>query len=134
MEKLTKRTESVLDILDEQIGDLEEKLKRVQPLIDELNKLKQTRRVLLSEKSVTGGGGSSGPQLTMEEVVRFLKEHGPSSAQDIAEGLGFDGPRVRSHLSRGKGTRYENSQNGTWALLEGEGDELEELEDDEEEE
>jgi predicted ArsR family transcriptional regulator len=125
MEKLTKRTESVLDILDEQIEDLEERLKKVQPLIDELNKLKQTRRVLLSEKSVTGGGGHGGPTLSMEEVVRFLSEHGPSSPGEIAEGVGFDVHRVRSHLSRHKDTRYENVANGSWALLEGDEDELE---------
>src|SRR4030095_6015901 len=122
MEKLTKRTSSVLDVLDAQIADLEERLKKAQPLIDELNKLKQTRRVLLSEKSVTGGGGKSGPQLSMEEVVRFLKENGPSSPQDIAEAVGFDVHRVRSHLSRGKGTRYSNPSNGTWGLVEDDAD------------
>jgi hypothetical protein len=124
VEKLTKRTESVLDILDEQIEDLEERLKKVQPLIDELNKLRQTRRVLLSEKQATGGGGHSGPQLSMEEVVRFLKENGPSGPTEIAEGVGFDDRRVRSHLSRHKGTRYENIANGSWALIEGEEDDL----------
>lgn len=125
MEKLSKRSEAILEVIDEQIEELETKLAKVQPLIDELNKLRNTRRVLLNEKGTTGGGGRSGPIMTMEEVVRFLEENGPSSPQEIAEGLGFDSARVRSHLSRNKGTRYENTQNGTWQLLEGELDELE---------
>ena len=125
MEKLSKRQTSVLDVLDEQIEELETKLTKVQPLIDELNKLRQTRRVLLSEKGVTGGGGSSTPQLSMEEVVRYLKEHGSSSPQDIADAVGFDVHRVRSHLSRHKGTRYDNPSNGQWALMEDETDEEE---------
>src|SRR5262245_33178911 len=125
MEKISKRSSAVLDVLDEQIEELEEKLKKVQPLIDELNKLKQTRRTLLSEKQVTGGGGRSGPIMTMEEVLRYLEQNGPSSPQAIADGLGFDSARVRSHLSRNKGTRYENVNNGTWQLLEGDADELE---------
>lgn len=108
----------VLDVIDERIAALEKKLERAQPLVDELNRLRQTRRTLLNEKSATSGPGHSGPRLTMEEVVHFLQENGPSSAQDISTALGFPSHTVRSHLSRGKGTRYANVDNGTWALTE----------------
>jgi hypothetical protein len=117
----------VLDILDEKIEELEKRLEKVQPYVDELNRLRDTRRVLLSEKGVTSGrgGGSAGPQLSMEEVVRFLQENGPSGAQASADGVGFDAHRVRSHLSRNKGIRYSNPSNGVWELLE-EGEDNEE--------
>jgi TolA-binding protein len=125
MERLTKRKEAVLDVLDEQIEQLEEKLARVQPLINELNQLKQTRATLLRERGTTGGGAREG-QLTMEEVVHWLTEHGPASPQEIAAGVGYDAHRVRSHLSRHKNERYVNVSNGTWGLVEQDVEEEEE--------
>lgn len=118
MEKLTKRQEAVLDVLQEQIEELEEKLKRVQPLIDELNKLKSARRALLSERGTTSGGGGNGRvKLSMEEVVHYLQENPGSTPQEISEALSVDGHIVRSHLSRGKGTRYD-LRDGKWYLTE----------------
>jgi predicted HTH transcriptional regulator len=118
MEKLSKRQNAVLEIIDEQIEELEGKLQKVQPLINELNRLKQTRKVLLSERGTTGGGGNSArTQLSMEEVIHFLRENGASSAQEIAEAHGVAGHIVRSHLSRHKDTRYENVGEGQWQLI-----------------
>ncbi len=120
MDKVSKRQSAVLEVLDEQIEELEEKLAKVQPLLNELNRLKQTRRVLLSEKSTTGGGGNPNVQITQEEVIRFLRENGTSKPQQIAEGLGVEGTVVRSHLQRHKDTTYErDDESGEWGLIEG---------------
>lgn len=118
MEKLTKRKNAVLDVLDEQIEELEAKLAKVQPLIEELNKLRQTRRVLLDEKGTTGGGGrSNGPQLTQEQVILFMREKDePVLPEEIATALGVANGTVRSHLQRHKDTTYERTEEG-WVLI-----------------
>ena len=128
MEKLTTRKQAVLDVLQEQIDELETKLKKVQPLIDELNSLKATRRALLSERGSTSGGAGNGRvQLSMEEMINYLTENPGSTPQEISEALGVGGQIVRSHLSRGKGTRYDN-RNGKWYLTEQEDDDEEDEE------
>jgi hypothetical protein len=123
MQKVTRRQNAVLDVLDEQIADLEEKLQKAQPLFDELNKLKKTRAVLLSERTVTGGVGSN-TRLTMEEVIHTLRENGNGDGMTpnaIADKLGVDVNTVRSHLNRHKDERYTKNGDGTWDLI-GEGD------------
>jgi hypothetical protein len=123
VDKLTKYQNPVLEILDEQIEDLEEKLKKVQPLIDELHRLQATRRVLLSERGVTSGGGNHRVQLTMEQLVHFMREHGAIDEDEavtvayVAEGLSVPPASVRSHFSRGKDTRYGQNNAGEWYLL-----------------
>lgn len=118
MEELTPRKRVILDALDEQIAELEAKLKKVNPLIQELNVLKQTRRTLLSERATTSGGGNSRVQLTMEEVVHAMNEHpNGMTPTEIAEATGAPGGTVRSHLNRGKGTRYAH-HDGLWFLTE----------------
>lgn len=107
MDELTDSQTAVLKTLDKQIGLLEEKLEEVQPLLNELNKLRQTRRVLLSERSTTGGGGGTRQKLSMEEVVKVLSDSDEGmTPQDIAKALGAPDGTVRSHLSRNKGERY----------------------------
>lgn len=121
--ELSKPEQAVLDVLDEEIGKLEEALKKVQPHIDRLNKLKQTRRVLLNESGQTGGGGRSGVSLTQEEVILVLKD-GPKTPAEIAEVLGHNNATVvRSHLHRGKDTRYKQVGSGKWALTEDDAEE-----------
>ena len=124
VQKLANQTNS--DILipcdvssDEQIEALERKLRKVQPLIQELNELKATRRVLLSEKNTTGGGGSAGrAQITQEEVITFLRKNGPSTPAQISDGLSVPGGTVRSHLQRHKETTYTRDEDdGTWTLV-----------------
>lgn len=118
MEKLTKRKSAVLDILDEQIEELETKLEKVQPLIEELNKLRQTRRVLLDEKGTTGGGGrGNAVQLTQEQVILYMRERDePVLPEEIAKALGVANGTVRSHLQRHKDTTYEREDDG-WVLV-----------------
>jgi hypothetical protein len=133
VEKLTQRKQTILDALDQEIGELEKKLEKVQPLINELDVLKQTRRVLLSERATTGGGGHSGPRLTVEEVITVMRGHAEStghdkiSVADLAEAVGYDENRVRSHLNRYRDERYEKNGDGLWSLIgESEEDEDEE--------
>ena len=117
MDKLSRRQNAVLEILDEQIAELEEKLAKAQPLINELNRLKQTRRVLLSEKGNTSGGGRSDVQLTQEQMIHYLREHGASRPSEIADALGVPGTVVRSHLSRHKDTTYARVEDGRWSYI-----------------
>ena len=115
MEKVSARKQSVLDVLDEQIEELEVKLRKAQPLIDELNQLKRTRATLLSERTTTGMV-RAGTQVTMEQVVHFLNEHGESDPPTIAAGIGADPNTVRSHLNRHKDVRYRKTADG-WDLI-----------------
>ena len=127
MEKISSRKRAVLDLLDEQIELLEEKLKKVQPIIDELNSLKRSRAALLDERRATGGGGRANAQLTLEQVIQDLRDNGPSTAVEIAERLHVDNTIVRSHLNRYKDRRYAINGDGNWRLIgEDAGDEEEE--------
>ena len=123
MEKLTTRQTTVLEVLDAQIEELEEKLRKAQPFIDELNKLRATRRVLLSEKSMTSGGGNNTTRLTMEQLVHFMRAGDATNEDDalpvsiIAQKLGVPDATVRSHLNRSKDTRYAQADNGAWYLI-----------------
>ena len=116
MERVTARKQAVLDVLDEEISRLEIKLAKAQPLIDELAQLKRTRATLLSERSVTGSV-RAGTRVTMEEVVHFLREKGPSDPPSIAACIGADANTVRSHLNRHKDVRYEKNGDGNWRLI-----------------
>lgn len=122
MEKVTKRAQEVLDVIDEKIEDLEERLKKAQPLIDELARLRRTRKVLLDEKGVTSGGGRSNAMLTMETLIHDLREHGASTPQEAADRLGIPVTVVRSHLNRYSDQRYAKNGDGKWRLI-GETDE-----------
>ena len=118
MEKVTKRKQLVLDVLDEQIADLEERLAKAQPLINELQVLRATRAKLLDERSPTSGGGRRNAQLTMETMIHDLREHGPSTVLEITPRVGVDATIVRSHLNRHKDIRYRQiDENGTWDLI-----------------
>jgi len=128
MEALTKRKSAVLEILDQQIAELEEKLRKAQPFIDELAQLKRTRATLLSERSVTGNI-RSGTRLTMEQVIHAFRENDnePMTANDLATSIGVDPTVVRSHLNRHADVRYAKNGDGNWRLLgEGEADDEEE--------
>jgi hypothetical protein len=117
MEKVSPRKQAVLDVLDEQIEELETKLAKVQPLINELQSLRATRARLLDERSTTSGGGRRASQLTMETVVHFLRENGASSVADIAKHAGVDSSVVRSHLNRHMDVRYRKDDDGDWELI-----------------
>jgi hypothetical protein len=121
MEKVTRRRQTVLDVLDEQIEELEQKLIKVQPLIDELATLRRTRATLLDERRPTGGGGNRrGTILSLEQVVHFLDANGPSTPIEIATALGVNDNMVRSHLNRYLDQRYAKNGEGKWRLI-GEG-------------
>ena len=125
MEKVSKRQQAILDVLDVEIEELAEKLKKVQPLIDELARLKRTRATLLNERGTTGKI-SNGTRLTMEEVIHALREMGGSATpNDLAEKLTVDDNIVRSHLNRHKDSRYQKNPDGTWELIGEEGDDEE---------
>lgn len=116
MEKVSSRKQEILDVIDAQIEKLEEKLKRAQPLIDELSQLKRTRATLLSERSVTGGI-RAGTKITMEQVIHALRQaDGEATAGELAEVLGVDATVVRSHLNRYRDERYRKEGDG-WVLI-----------------
>ena len=122
MEKVSRRQQAVLDVLDEEIRELQEKLTKVQPLIDELNRLKRTRATLLNERGTTGKI-SNGTRLTMEEVIVALREMGGAATpNDLAERLAVDDNTVRSHLNRHKDSRYAKLSDGQWQLIGEDGD------------
>ena len=118
MQKLTRRKSSILDVIDANIAELEEKLEKVQPYIDELNQLKRTRATLLSERSVTGSVRSN-TRLTMEQVIQAFRENenDPMTARELGGALGVDETVVRSHLNRHKDTRYAKNGDGNWSLI-----------------
>jgi response regulator of citrate/malate metabolism len=117
MEKVSDRKNRILEAIDEEISELEEKLQKVQPLIDELNQLKRTRATLLSERTTTGSIGAR-TRLNMESVIHALRENDnePMTAVDIASAIGVDPTVVRSHLNRYKDQRYEKDGEG-WTLI-----------------
>jgi hypothetical protein len=119
MDKVSTRKQAVLDVLDEQIEELETKLAKVQPVINELNQLKKTRATLLAERSPTGsgGGGRRNAQLTMETVIHAFREHGEMSPNELAERTGVDVTIARSHLNRYRDSRYAQTDNGAWRLI-----------------
>jgi len=125
MQKVSKRQQAILDVLDQEIAELAEKLQKVQPLIDELARLKRTRATLLNERGTTGKI-SNGTRLTMEDVIHALREMGGSaSPNDLAEKLTVDDNIVRSHLNRHKDSRYQKNADGTWELIGEESDDEE---------
>ncbi len=116
MQKLTQRKQNILDVLNEEIEELEEKLAKAQPLIDELAQLKKTRATLLSERSATGAVGGR-TQLTMEMVVHVFNGHEELSVNDLANATGVSTTVVRSHLYRYRDQRYEQTTDGDWRLI-----------------
>lgn len=130
MEKLSQRKKNILETIDEEIAELEEKLAKVQPLINELNQLKRTRATLLSERSATGTVGSR-TRLTMEQVIHAMRENDGESMtpQEIAQAVGTDVTVVRSHLNRYVDSRYRKEDDG-WVLIGQDGDEEEDDEED----
>src|SRR5882724_8976608 len=117
MEKVTKRAQVVLDSIDEQIEDLEERLKKAQPMIDELASLKRTRATLLDERRPTGGGGRANAQLTMETMIHHLRTSGPQTVQEASDALSISPTIVRSHFNRYADVRYAKNGDGKWRLI-----------------
>jgi DeoR-like helix-turn-helix domain len=133
--KLSEREKTVLTALDEEIEALTKKLTKVQPLVDELNRLRKARAVMLDERSTTGtprGGGKGGGQgAQMETIITYLREHGAASTTELAEYVGTTVGTIRAHLNRYRDERYRQNGGGNWSLI---GAEVEEEEDDEDEE
>jgi len=133
MRKLSNRETTVLEALDAEIEELTKKLSKVQPLVDELNRLKKARAVMLDEKSLTGnprGGGRTGNVgAQMETIITYLREHGEASTTELAEYVGTTVASVRTHLNRYRDERYRQNGGGNWALIGTEGEEDEEDDD-----
>jgi len=118
MEKLSRYQTKILEELDTAIEELTEKLKPAERLIAERNRLMATRRTLLSERSVTSGGGNHRPRLSMEEVIVVLEgEDDGMSVQAIAQAVGYPEATIRSHLNRHRDERYEQAKDGSWSLI-----------------
>lgn len=122
MEELTEAKQAILDVIDVELEKINKRLRKYEPLIAERNKLQQTRRTLLDERSSTGGGGRNGARLTMESVIHYLRENGASTPQDVADAVGVPAASVRSHFNRHKNERYASDEPGIWRLIEDEDD------------
>jgi|SRR4249919_3098789 DNA-binding transcriptional ArsR family regulator len=137
MRKLSSRESSVLEALDAEIEALAKKLEKVQPLVDELNRLRKARAVMLDEKSLTGnprggsrsGGGGTGAQ--METIITYLREHGEASTTELAEYVGTTAASIRTHLNRYRDERYRQNGSGNWSLIGADDDEEDDEDDDE---
>lgn len=116
MQELTSAQKAILKIMDKEIAKMEEELAPYQEKLNQLQQLKQSRRVLLSEKSNTGGGGGNG-QLSQEMVIAYLKEYEEVTPDDIAQHYKIPNATVRSHLNRHKGTTYERTPEGFWTYI-----------------
>jgi hypothetical protein len=122
MRKLSEREKTVLEALDAEIEQLETRLQKVQPLFDELGRLRKARAVMLDERSPTGGvrggGGRAGTgTLTMETVINYLRENGSASTREIADYAGTTVGNVRAHLNRYRDERYRQNGGGNWELI-----------------
>ena len=107
--KMTPRQQAVLTALDEQIADLEAKLARYRPLLDELARLKKARAILLGERRTRGRSGT----LTTAAVLAAMGEAGrPLAPMEIADRTGADGTVVRSHLNRWRDQLYRRDSEG----------------------
>lgn len=113
MSNVSPRKQAVLNTLDEQISELESKLAKYKPLLDELAQLKRTRATLLGDKPLAGRRGS----LDAEALVEVMRESGqPLTPVEIAERMASDANTVRSHLNRNLGARYRKEGRG-WVLV-----------------
>jgi DNA repair exonuclease SbcCD ATPase subunit len=118
MRKLSPREKVVLEALDEEIEELEAKLQKVQPLFDELQRLRKARSVMLDERSTTGKPrGKNGGGAQMETIITYLREHATATTTELAEYVGTTVPTIRAHLNRYKDERYHTDGNGTWSLI-----------------
>lgn len=117
MQALTKRQSEVLDFIDEKIEELEERLAKARPLMDELDRLRATRRTLLAEKRTTSGSGNSRVTATMEEVIHHIRTNGPSTSQEIADSIGAKPNTVRAMMNRNRDVRFDQDENNRWSLI-----------------
>jgi DeoR-like helix-turn-helix domain len=125
MRKLSTREDTILEALDVEIEALEKKLQKVQPLFDELNRLRKARAVMLDEKSPTGNprggrGGGTGrvqPGAQMETIIAYLREHESASTSELAEYVGTTVGTIRAHLNRYRDERYRQNGGGNWSLI-----------------
>lgn len=119
-------TKRLVDSIDEELKEIEKKLRKVDPLIAQRTKLQAARRALLNERSTTAGGGRG---LSQAEVVDWMKKNSddaPFTVHDIAEGLSVGEGPVRAHLNRYKDERFESVREGgqvLWSVREPEEDE-----------
>ena len=134
MRKLSKREEIILEAMDGEIEELTKKLSKVQPLVDELQRLRKARAVMLDERSTTGNpraGKTGGGGAQMETIITYLREHGSASTTELAEYVGTTVGTIRAHLNRYRDERYRQNGGGNWSLI---GAENEKEDDDGEEE
>ena len=111
--KVSPRKQAVLNALDEQIGELESKLAKYRPLLDELAQLKRARATLLGERAPAGRRGT----LDADALADLMQASGePLTPVELAEKLGADANTVRSHLNRNLGSRYRKEGRG-WVVV-----------------
>lgn len=114
MRELSAEEAAILESIDTQLKKINKKLHKVQPLIDQKNRLTKLRAILLDEKSTTGSVRSG---LSMEVVITYLTEHGSATVSEIADHVGVEPNTVRAHLNRHKDERYRVDADKKWSLI-----------------
>lgn len=117
-------TQRLVSSIDEELKEIEKRLRKVDPLIAQRTKLQAARRALLNERSSTAGGGGRG--LSQAEVVNAMRGEEGITVHALAEKLSVGEAPVRAHLNRGKDERFESERADgqvLWSLREPEEDE-----------
>lgn len=127
--QIAKRmTNAHVALIDEQLAELNEVLRKYEPLFEQKKRLEASRRALLSERAPTAGGGRG---LTQEEIVNALGEE-KLTVHQVATKLSASPGAVRAHFNRGEGERFgKDTENGEvlWFVRDPENDEDEDEDD-----
>lgn len=121
MRDLSDAEQEIIDTIDSQIAKLDRKLEPFNELIQERQRLRKAKAILLGESAGPRAGGGANTQLTADQVRHAFRESKERylSVADLAKATGAPDSTVRSHLNRGKGTSYKK-KGDNWRLIGGE--------------
>jgi Fic family protein len=94
----------LLEALDEEITQVEAKLRKYEPLIEHKKSLESSKRSLLGGARLTSG--NNGMRMRQEDIVAFLEDNPGSTGKEIADNFGAPYSTISSHLYRGRNERF----------------------------
>lgn len=89
-----------VESIDEAIAAIDSRMKPYEALAEKRQQLMNARRALLGATNRLTGGVAK--RITLEEILKYVKENPGSAASGIAQYLGVSGPTISSHLYRNK--------------------------------